>query len=200
MQLLETGKTFDEIDTELKVKSRILYRRALRRMPEEELLRRFPQIALSIEQKEEQAFDQFTIEQAKVAGLSGAILKQVNKRIAVRQGQPPAKPRRLTEQNTIAFLEERLFLALDFMDEFALSGASAKDLAGVVDTLIENIQLLKGRPTSILSIEDRRKLNELIPAMIIEARRRGVPIDAEVKRIEGGNHVGQHADGAGAGV
>ena len=43
--------------------------------------------------------------------------------------------------------------------------------------LIEKKQLLAGLPTSILSIEDRRSINQMLPLLLKEANRRGITID-----------------------
>jgi hypothetical protein len=47
-------------------------------------------------------------------------------------------------------------------------------LAIITGILTEKEQLLLGKPTQILSHQERKNLNELIPVLIQEARRRGI--------------------------
>ena len=52
--------------------------------------------------------------------------------------------------------------------------------------LIEKRQLLKGEPTQIISVDERKTLNQLLPLLIVEAQRRNVEIPGAVveKTIE----------------
>jgi DNA-binding CsgD family transcriptional regulator len=88
-------------------------------------------------------------------------------------------------------LGKKIHLFLSYMDDKVVGEASARDLAMGVAQLIEKRQLLRGEPTQIISDHERKKLNELTPLLIEEARRRGlvikeevVVIDAEVKVID----------------
>lgn len=56
--------------------------------------------------------------------------------------------------------------------------ASPRDVAYAMDRAFNMRQLLKGEPTSILTVDDRKTLNELMPMLIRESRRRGIIIDA----------------------
>lgn len=182
MTLLEEGKTFEEINELLGTKhSQHYYREAMAEISREELLKRFPRIALAQAEQDPDLMPRETVDHARALGIPKAIMKEVQKRVAARAGQFRSTSRRLSEKETIARLEERMALAIEYLDDFAMAGATAKDLAGTIDTLNHNIQLLKGRPTQIMSIEDRRKLNELIPALLIEAQRRGVPLPAPIE-------------------
>jgi hypothetical protein len=82
----------------------------------------------------------------------------------------------LTHKELVNTLEQKLSMALEYIDDFALSGASAKDLSSTADVLNKNLQLVKGLPTQIVSHAERKKLNELLPALIAEAEKRGVPL------------------------
>lgn len=74
-------------------------------------------------------------------------------------------------------LEAKLALALSYVDEHALSRANIRDLASLVALFVDRRQLLRGEPTQIASIEDRRAMNEIMPLLLREAQRRGVTID-----------------------
>ena len=177
-QLLESGIGFDEINKQLGINcAKIYYQNGLRKMTQAELLKSFPMVAIAQRGTEEKSVSDENISEAKFLGIPDGILKQLNKRIAARKGTLVRESsRKLSEKDTIDQLERKLHLALEYLDDFSFSASSAKDLAGVIDVLINNIQLLKGKPTQIMTIDDRRKLNELIPALIIEAQRRGVTL------------------------
>lgn len=112
-------------------------------------------------------------ELAALSGLSAPALKRQVERLT--RGLVPDLPeageldnKRLGRLNDTAIL-----LLFSFLDPFAASQMSGKDLAASIGTLMNHRQLLRGEPTSILRTEDRRKLDELLPAMLAEARRRG---------------------------
>ena len=85
--------------------------------------------------------------------------------------------KRIKDNQIIELLRDRTGRALGYLDDYSLSSASAKDLAITIGILIEKTQLLEGKPTQILSIDERRHINDLLPAVISEARRRGHVID-----------------------
>ena len=55
-----------------------------------------------------------------------------------------------------------------------MADANFRDLSMGVAQLIEKRQLLKGEPTQIVSVDERKTLNQLLPLLIQEAARRGV--------------------------
>ncbi len=185
MQLLEDGRSFDAIDQELGVEagiSRGYYRSARSVLSRDELILRFPVVAFSVDEHEFDALEQEVVQEAKAAGIPDRIMSQIQKRIKARTGKS-ARPalRRYSQRELIAEFESKLSLSLEYLDDFALSSATAKDLSITADVLNKNIQLLKGLPTQIVSKDDRKKINDLIPALLEEAKRRGV----ELKPIDG---------------
>jgi hypothetical protein len=84
---------------------------------------------------------------------------------------------RLETRDLLLQLDDKIARTLHYLDDFALSQSSAKDLAIVMGILIEKRQLLKGEPTQIISTEDRSKLINIMPLLIVEAKRRGLTID-----------------------
>lgn len=111
------------------------------------------------------------------AGLSRAQAVALVERLAVRKAGFVSDFRRLTTRDLIGKLEEKVAMALHYLDEFGIAAASPKDLAVIVSLLIEKRQLLLGEPTQILSTQERRHINELIPELVKEARNRGMEID-----------------------
>ena len=77
----------------------------------------------------------------------------------------------------LALIEDRLGRALECMDDRRFAKAELRDLAVASGILAEKRQLLRGEPTGIFSVEDRRRLTDLIPLLLEEARRRGETIE-----------------------
>ena len=69
-------------------------------------------------------------------------------------------------------------MSLERMHE-ALPHAPLRDVSYAMDCAFKMRQVLKGEPTVILDVNDRRSLNELLPALMKEAQRRGVTLERE---------------------
>ncbi len=115
--------------------------------------------------------------EATIAGVPKLIREGVEKRVRAKLAGTGGELRPLTEKELIDKIESRIHTVLSFLDPYVMAGASAKDLSSSLDYLIKNAQLLKGKPTQIMSHVERRQLNELIPEIMREAKRRGVIID-----------------------
>lgn len=70
-----------------------------------------------------------------------------------------------------------------------LDKAHARDLAIVYGVLIDKKQLLEGKPTQILSIEERRDLKDLLPLLLLEAERRQITVRTDTAPRDGTVHV-----------
>lgn len=136
----------------------------------------------------------------KVAAVMDAMTDPLNKLAdALREaGMPPGASsaiiRRLrtkfygavTEVRNLKKLEldemlgKKIHLMLSYIDDKVSGEASARDLAMGVAQLIEKQQLIRGEPTQIVSDHDRKKLHELLPLAIAEAKRRGLTVDGQV--------------------
>jgi len=68
---------------------------------------------------------------------------------------------------------------LNSVDECDLLKASLKDKISAFCMLIDRRQLLSGEPTQILSINERKDINDLMPLLVAEATRRGLTIDVD---------------------
>ncbi len=113
---------------------------------------------------------------AKECGFPEATLKQLLKRMRTRYKPFNDALREVKRDELIKILEDRALRCIEYVDDFAMAKASLRDLAITAGVLIDKSLLLKGEPTAIFRNEDRRKLNELLPALIAEAKRRGVNI------------------------
>ena len=72
-------------------------------------------------------------------------------------------------------------------DDSVFERMNAKELSLMISHLTETRQLLKGEPTKIISVEDRRHWDELGVALLQEVERRGLKYDlpaSEFKEIE----------------
>lgn len=81
--------------------------------------------------------------------------------------------------------QEKLCLALSYLDITQLSQAKATELISVIKQLFDITQVLQGKPTSINASANRKALEDLLPRMIREAERRGMQVASQGKVIEG---------------
>ena len=114
---------------------------------------------------------------AKAAGLPVAATRALLKRFQVRYAPVNDEIRKYKTDELIGVLEDRLARTLHYLDDYALSTASASTLTLAAGILIDKIQLLKGLPTARVAHEDRRNMTELIEEMVKEGKRRGLEFD-----------------------
>lgn len=88
--------------------------------------------------------------------------------------------RSLKSGEIVDALNNKIDLALRYMDDKTMADASFRDLALGTAAMIEKRQLLRGEPTQIISDAERAKLHELLPRVIAEAQRRGLTVEGEV--------------------
>jgi hypothetical protein len=69
--------------------------------------------------------------------------------------------------------------ALEALNLQDLTTQSPRDLAIVIDIMTKNANLLRNKPTHILTVEERRSVKEMIPQYLKEAERRGLTIDMD---------------------
>lgn len=82
-------------------------------------------------------------------------------------------------------VQDKLALAIAYLDRFNLSKAKVSELNSTIKTLFEVSQVLQGRPTSISRSDNQRALKELVPALNLELYRRGMVeiIEGEVLKV-----------------
>ena len=126
-----------------------------------------------------EALDPFkSIEQAALqCGYPPRTARKIIERLRARAQPFYDELKGFTDKETIALLEDRGRRALEHMDDFALSGASARDLAVIAGITIDKRQLLKGEPTKIMTIENIKNLDEVGKLLQAEMERRGMIID-----------------------
>lgn len=79
--------------------------------------------------------------------------------------------------------QQKMCLALSYLDVSQLSVAKATDLITVIKQLFDITQVLQGKPTAITASNNRKALKDLIPLVLKEAERRGLARSEKV--IEG---------------
>ena len=84
----------------------------------------------------------------------------------------------INQKELLLKIEDRMDKALEYMDDVAFASAPLRDLALTFGILHDKRQLLMGQPTQILSVQERKELNELLPEIVKEAERRGITIDS----------------------
>ena len=113
---------------------------------------------------------------AKDLNLSPEVTRRLVQRIRAQYQPVLTELRKFQKDEFLGLLEDRAHRALEYMDDYNLAKANAKDLAIIVGILMEKRQLLRGEPTQILSIEERAGMSELIPRLLQEAERRGLQV------------------------
>lgn len=85
----------------------------------------------------------------------------------------------MTVQQMSALCDEKAAKILQAMTKESIASATLAQKANAFGTLIQNARLLRGEATQIITHDDRRKLKDLIPAIMKEASRRGITIEGE---------------------
>lgn len=120
---------------------------------------------------------------------SKSALELVQKRMhRVRVRLAHANDVEITDDQLNERIKTRILEIIETMDHYSLATAKLSELSSAFKTLFEAKQLLDGKPTQIMSRQDRVELDILLPKLVREARRRGVP----VRTIDG-----QHIEGTG---
>lgn len=115
-------------------------------------------------------------EAAKQTGIHPSTIKRVMQRL-VERSPFGRELRRVRGEDLLTLIDDRLMMLLEYMDEFDIAGATLRDKAVAFGILAEKKQLLSGLPTSIISVEERMSLEQLLPALAKEMQRRNITMD-----------------------
>ena len=102
------------------------------------------------------------------------------KRMKAKYGGVVHVRRQLRTSELVRVIDEEIDLVSQYIDDKVCAEAPLRDLALTKAALIEKRALLRGEPTAIVSDLERKRLVDLLPAFIAEARRRGVTVDGQV--------------------
>jgi DNA-binding CsgD family transcriptional regulator len=108
------------------------------------------------------------------AGLPSGVSDRLLKRMKAKYQGVTREVRRMKSHEIAHMLEDKILMMGDYLDDQVVAAASARDLALGMSALIEKRALLRGEPTAIISDHERKKLNELGPAMLEALKRRGI--------------------------
>lgn len=98
----------------------------------------------------------------------------------------PAKPFANVTLDTKYFLEqieEKLAMTLESLTESEIKKSSVRERVTAISAFVEKRALLRGEPTQIVTHEQRQKLDDLLPELIKEAKRRGITIEGKMKDV-----------------
>lgn len=79
-----------------------------------------------------------------------------------------------------ASLRDKIWRIVGYLTDVEIAAAPIKDKMVALDVMFKALRLLEDRPTQIMSYEERKELNELVPALIEEAKRRGIAVDSSI--------------------
>ena len=79
----------------------------------------------------------------------------------------------------LAHIDDRIMRVLGYMDDFAMSQASVRDLAIALGVLVDKRQILRAEPGQQMTKEERANLNTLIPEMLRQAKARGLMLEMQ---------------------
>jgi hypothetical protein len=121
---------------------------------------------------------------AAEAGIPESAIKRLVDRIKSKFQPVISEMKTVQTSELTRMLDDRAYRALSYLDDFALSAASAKDLAIVAGIMLEKRQLLRGEPTHILSQTERASMNELGQMLMKELSRRKIDVYENADYIE----------------
>lgn len=114
---------------------------------------------------------------AKQCGLSTRAMGVLKERLEKRYLPVSNQIKAFKTGELLGKIDEKIAMSLEYMDEVQFATAGLKDNAIAFSILVEKRQLLRGEPTQIFSVEERKNLNDLIPDLLREAKRRGYTYD-----------------------
>ena len=116
---------------------------------------------------------------AEAAGMPARLVNGLINRIQQKYSPVLRSLKAYTVEQRARAIEEKADMALEYIDDTAYASAGLKDLAATFGILIDKAQLLRGQPTAIFDVNHRKRIEELLPQLHAEAKRRGLTIEGE---------------------
>ncbi len=129
-----------------------------------------------IDPSDREVIRDFCIQQGMTKAQADDFLSRVNKQGDLLELDPS------DDGSLSAAIENRLMLVLQTMDAVVLRQANTHQLAGAATALFNMRQLLKGKPTNIISIDDRRAIQDVHKRLVEEMERRNLHV-VEMKDV-----------------
>jgi ribosomal protein S12 len=123
-------------------------------------------------------------ELAAKAGMSEAMIRGLRTKAETQFQAPATALKRATNARLLELIEDRELTVIEALTPAKINGASLREQIYALDRLHNIRQLLRGEPTQIVSVDDRKTLNELVPALVKAAQRRGIVVDSVSRVIE----------------
>ncbi|MGE0289513.1 MAG: hypothetical protein AB7I42_25990 [Bradyrhizobium sp.] len=123
-------------------------------------------------------------ELAAKSGMSEAMIRGLRMKAQTQFQAPAAALRRATNSRILELIEDRELAVIESMTDVKIKNAGLREQVYALDRLHNIRQLLRGEPTQIVSVDDRKTLNDLVPALVKAAQRRGILIDAVARVVE----------------
>lgn len=117
-------------------------------------------------------------------GLKPAFANAMVRRLRNELSPVREEARRLTLTQMTEEIEKKLTAIFSYMDDVSMSQASLKDLAIATGILIEKRELLNNRPTQIIDFTSRLQVQQMLPRMMAEAKRRGIVVDVTPEVVQ----------------
>lgn len=122
---------------------------------------------------------------AKAVGLPQQTAHKIVQRLETRYMPLTKEIEKFTTKTILQKIDKALPQLLDRLgDQTLINESNLRDVSVATNILIDKRQLLRGEPTQILSIDERRALDDLAPVFLAEARRRGQIVDVEFEERE----------------
>jgi len=118
--------------------------------------------------------------QLMACGVPDKVSQALVRRLKSKYANAVFASRELRTNEILKMLGEKIGLAAFYLDDKVLAEASARDIMLGLGVMIEKRNLLRGEPTAIISDHDRKKIHELLPALLEEGRRRGITVEGKV--------------------
>lgn len=112
---------------------------------------------------------------AKAAGMTDGFVRALTQRLE-RNPEFVASGVALTNEQFVAMLDDKIRLLLAHLDPVVMAQMSGKDLMRTAAIAYDKKRLALEQPTQIVDTTVRRSLDELWPALVAEAERRGLAI------------------------
>jgi len=96
-----------------------------------------------------------------------------------------AETKELSIRELLSMVNQRIAVGMEALDPETIAAMTGRELAILLGILTDKKLLLEGRPTAILSIEDRSSLGRLTKMWLQQAQRRGLQIEETAVDVTG---------------
>lgn len=121
---------------------------------------------------------------AKKAGVPAAVIDGLSNRVMRGIAEVDILPEKYKDEDLRDELHNKIRMVLAHVDAATIGGAKLTDLSTMFKTLQEQMQLLEGKPTAILAVEDKQGIADIAARMQAELNRRGKTINGSCEEVE----------------